>query len=106
MVIHQIISLLETRTLPSVFTLGKGKKTLGKGFTECGTRQSLHGKIRLGKETLPSAFFRDARQNINIFCRVLTAALGKIFSAVTPLTVSLPSATKKPLGKVFFLNFS
>ena len=82
-----LYSLLEAAALPSVFTLGKG-------FAECSTRQSPLGKNFLGKGSLPSVFYRGTRQNKKQFCRVLGAALGKIFSAVArrPLTVILPSA--------------
>jgi len=89
-----LTSLLEAAALLSVFTLGKEPFALGKGFTEYSTRQSLLGKIFLGKGSLPNAFYRGTRQNKKQFCRVLGATLGKIFSAVArrPLTVILPSA--------------
>ena len=89
-----VYTLLEAVALPSVFTLGKEPFALGKGFAECSTRQSPLGKIFLGKGSLPSAFYRGTRQNKKQFCRVLGAALGKIFSAVArrPLTIILPSA--------------
>ena len=76
----------------AAFTLGKEPFALGKGFAECSTRQSLLGKIFLGKGSLPSVFYRGTRQNKKQFCRVLRAALGKIFSAVPPFTVILPRA--------------
>ena len=102
-------SLLEAAALPSVFTLGKEPVALGKGFAECSTRQSPLGKNFLGKGSLPSAFYRGTRQNKKQFCRVLGAALGKIFSAVVrrPLTVILPSA-QPALGKkfLFFLKIT
>jgi len=87
--------------LPSVFTLGKEPFALGKGFAECSTRQSP-----LGKGSLPSAFYRGTRQNKKQFCRVLGAALGKIFSAIARrlLTVILPSARPSTQQKknIFF----
>jgi hypothetical protein len=77
-------------------------KTLGKDFAECGTRQSLLGKIWPGKETLPSAFSLDTRHNKNIFCRVPLKALGKIFTAVRSLAVNQNFAERpKTLGKFF-----
>jgi len=81
-------SLLEAAALPSVFTLGKEPFALGKGFAECSTQQSPLGKNFLGKRSLPSAFYRGTRQNKKQFCRMLGAALGKIFSAVAALTVN------------------
>ena len=103
------VLLLEATALPSVFTLGKEPFALGKGFAECSTRQSPLGKIFLGKWSLPSAFYRDTRQNKKQFCRVLGAALGKIFSAVArrPLTVILPSARPSTRQKkiIFFKNY-
>ena len=65
------------------------------------------GKNFLGKGSLSSAFYRGTRQNKKQFCRVLGAALGKIFSAVAcrPLTVNLPSArTSTRQKKLFFLK--
>jgi hypothetical protein len=35
--------------------LGKDLFALGKGFAECHTRQRTHGKIYVGKDSLPSA---------------------------------------------------
>ena len=91
----------------AAFTLGKEPFALGKGFAECSTRQSPLGKIFLGKESLPSAFYPGTRQNKKN-CRVLGAALGKIFSAVArrPLTVILPSARPSTRQKknYFFLK--
>ena len=102
---------------------GKEPFALGKGFAECSTRQSPLGKIFLGKGSLPSAFYQGTRQNKKQFCRVLGAALGKIFSAVaTPAVngyfaewptqhsakfflITLPSAPAQALGKVFFIFF-
>jgi len=81
-------ALLEAVALPSVFTLDKEPFALGKGFAECSTRQSPLGKIFLGKGSLPSAFYRGTRQNIKIFCRVLGAALGKIFLAIAAPAVN------------------
>ena len=94
---------LEAVVLPSVFTLDKEPLVLGKDFAECSIRQSPLGKIFLGNGSLPSAFYRCTRQNKKQFYRVLGAALGKIFSAVAPqsLTVILPSADPA-LGKFFF----
>ena len=86
------VTLLEAAALPSVFTLGKEPFALGKDFAECSARQSPLGKIFLGKGSLPSAFYRGTRQNKKQFCRVLRAALGKIFSVVPPFTVILPRA--------------
>jgi hypothetical protein len=85
--------------LPSVFTLGKEPFVLGKGFAECGTRQSPLDNIFIGKGTLPSAFYRGTR--------VLGKAFGKIFapSRHRPLTVTLPSA-RPALGKMFFIFFT
>jgi hypothetical protein len=57
-------TLLDTGTLPSVFTLGKEPFALGKDFAERSTRQSPLGNFFHGKNTLPSAFYRGARQNI------------------------------------------
>ena len=74
--------------MPSVFTLGKEPFALGKGFAECSIRQSLLGKIFLGKRSLSSAFYPGTRQNKKFFCRVLGAALGKIFSAVAAPAVN------------------
>ena len=90
------------------------------------TRQSPLGKIFLGKGSLPSAFYPDTRQNKKN-CRVLGAALGKIFSAIAAPVVNgyfaecptqhsakkiyffkkitLPSAPAQALGKVFFIFF-
>ena len=107
--------------MPSVFTLGKEPFALGKGFAECSTRQSP-----LGKGSLPSAFYPGTRQNKKKICRVLGAALGKIFSVVAApvvkgyfaecptqhsvktilffLKITLPSAPAQALGKVFFLK--
>ena len=63
--------------------------TGGRGFAECAyTRQSLLGKNFLGKESLSSAFYWGTRQNKKQFCRVLGAALGKIFSAVAAPAVN------------------
>jgi hypothetical protein len=73
--------------LPSVFTLGKEPFALGKGFAECSTRQSPLSKFFLDKGSLPSAFYLDTRQKKKI-CRVLGAALGKIFSAVAAPAVN------------------
>ena len=81
-------TLLEAAALPSVFTLGKEPFALGKGFAECSTRQSPLGKIFLGKWSLPSAFYPGTRQNKKKICRVLGAALGKIFSAVAAPAVN------------------
>ena len=81
-------TLLEAAALPSVFTLGKEPFALGKGFAESSTRQSPLGKIFLGKGSLLSAFYRGTRQNKKQFCRVLGAALGKIFSAVASPAVN------------------
>ena len=90
-------------------------------------RQSPLGKIFLGKGSLPSVFNRGTRQNKKQFCRVLGAALGKIFSAVAApavngyfaespaqhsanfflffLKITLSSAPAQALGKVFFIFF-
>ena len=93
--------------MSSVFTVGKEPFALGKGFAECNTRQSPLGKIFLDKGSLPSAFYPDTRQNKKN-CRVLGAALGKIFSAVAApavngyLKITLPSAPAQTLGKVNF----
>jgi hypothetical protein len=38
--------------------LGKDLFALGKGFAECHTRQRTHGKIYVGKGSLPSVFYR------------------------------------------------
>jgi hypothetical protein len=81
--------------------------TLGKGFAECSTRQSPLGKILLGKEILPSAFYQDTRQNINIFCRVPQAALGKIFPAVTAPAINgyfAECSSKYSAKKIYFLS--
>jgi hypothetical protein len=94
--------------LSSVFTLTLSKEpfALGKGFAECGTRQSPLGNIFVGKWTLPSAFYRGTRQNIFTFCRVPGKALGKIFapSLHRTLPVTLSSA-RLALVKIFFLFF-
>jgi hypothetical protein len=92
--------------LLSVFTLGKEPFALGKGFAECGIRQSPLGNIFVGKGTLPSAFYRGTRKNIFIFCRVPGKALGKIFASSLhpPLPVTLPSASPA-LDKMFFFIF-
>ena len=39
-------------------TLGKARKTLGKGFAECNTQQTTLGKLFNGKPCLPSVFYR------------------------------------------------
>jgi hypothetical protein len=42
-------TLRETVNLPSVKTLGKTQKTLGKDFAECCTQQRTHGREIVGK---------------------------------------------------------
>ena len=70
--------------------------TGGRDFAECSAKSPLHsaksGKNFLGKGSLSSAFYRGTRQNKKQFCRVLRAALDKIFSVVPPFTVILPRA--------------
>ena len=91
--------------MPSVFTLGKEPFALGKRFAECSTRQNPLGKIFLGKGSLPNAFYWCTRQNKKQFCRVLGAALGKIFSAVAAPTVNGYFAEcPTPALSNFFLN--
>ena len=92
--------------MPSVFTLGKEPFALGKGFAECSTRQSPLGKIFLSKGSLPSAFYRGTRQNKKQFCRVLGAALGKIFSAVAaPAVNGYFAECPTQHSEIFFLFF-
>jgi hypothetical protein len=51
-------SLLESRSLPSVYTLDKDYFTLGKAFAECNTRQRTLGKYFIGKGFFAEYFFR------------------------------------------------
>ena len=48
-------------------TLGKGPFALGKGFAECGTRQTALGKKSDGEGTFAECLFSDTRQRL---CRV------------------------------------
>ena len=60
--------------------LGKAHKTLGKGFAECNTRQTAHGKYSAGKRLFVECFLSDTRQRL---CRLLKQMLGKKKSNVT-----------------------
>ena len=48
-------------------TLGKGSFALGKGFAECGTRQTALGKKSDGEGTFAECLFSGTRQSL---CRV------------------------------------
>ena len=48
-------------------TLGKGPFALGKGFAECGTRQTALGKKSDGEGTFAECLFSGTRQSL---CRV------------------------------------
>ena len=48
-------------------TLGKGPFALGKGFAECGTRQTALGKKSDGEDTFAECLFSGTRQSL---CRV------------------------------------
>ena len=74
--------------MPSVFTLGKEPFALGKGFAECSTRQSPLGKIFSTKGLCRVLFIRALGKIKKKICRVLGAALGKIFSAVAAPAVN------------------
>jgi hypothetical protein len=97
-------ALLDTGTLPSVFTLGKEPFALDKDFAERSTRQSPLGNFFHGKNTLSSAFYRGTRQNIEKFCRVFVKALGKVFITVTAPTVNeyFAECHTSALGKIIF----
>jgi hypothetical protein len=90
--------------LPSVFTLGKEPFALGKDFAERSTRQSPLDNFFHGKNTLPSAFYRGARQNIEKFCRVFVKELDKVFIVVTAPAVNeyFAKCHTSALGKLTF----
>jgi hypothetical protein len=79
--------LHSAKTLPSVALV---KSPLGNFFH--------------GKNTLPSAFYRGARQNIEKFCRVFVKALGKVFITVTAPAVNeyFAECHTSALGKLTF----
>jgi hypothetical protein len=108
-----VLSLLETRTLPSVFTLGKEPFALGKVFVECGTRQSPLGNIFIGKGTLPSVFLSG--HSVKYFYILPSARPPAVNGHLAECTSStrqfffifftLPSVPSPALGKGFFFIF-
>ena len=72
--------------------LGKDKKTLGKGFTECyaecNTRQTAHGIYSVGKQIFGECFLSRTRQMVY---RVSNLTLGK--------KSGLPSVLQNTLSK-------
>jgi len=70
--------------------LGKGYIALGKGFAECGTRQSTHGKKLIGKALFAECILSGTRQ------RKATV------TAPVPLTVTLPSVNPAGTRQRFF----
>ena len=109
--------------MPSVFTLGKEPFALGKGFADVAL-----GKVRSAKffsaKGLCRVLFIGTLGKIKKNCRVLGAALSKIFSAIAApavngyftecptqhsanffLKITLPTAPAQALGKVFFYFF-
>ena len=73
---------------------GKPQKTLGKGFTECNTRQTAHVIYSVNKQLFAECFLSRTRQMV---CRVSNLTLTKI--------ISLPSVFQNTLGKpIFFLK--
>ena len=86
--------------------LGKDQKTLGKGFTECNTRQTGHGIYRVGKQLFAESFLSRTRQMV---CRVSNLTLGKkkwfaeCFSKIhSAKDYCLPSVFEITLGKPIF----
>ena len=71
-------SLLEAAALPSVFTLGKEPFVLGK----------IRSAKFFSAKGLCRVLFIRALGKIKKFCRVLGAALGKIFSAIAAPAVT------------------
>ena len=52
--------------------LAKNKKTLGKSFAECNTRQTAHDIYSVGKRLFAECFLSDTRQ---ILCQELKPML-------------------------------
>jgi hypothetical protein len=48
------------------FALGEALKTLGKGFTECSTRQRRLGKQCIGKEDFFAEYFFSGTRQISL----------------------------------------
>jgi hypothetical protein len=77
-------------------TLGKGYFTLGKGFTECNTRQRTLDKYFIGKGFFAEYFFSDTRQRL---CRVSESTRQR--KTLGKLRIDF----LKKNSKTFFLNY-